>query len=48
MKFLCLSEALTEGASLGFEHDGIRVFAVRRDAKVYVYKNRCPHRGVPL
>ena len=48
MKFLCPSETLAEGASLGFEQDATRVFAVRRDGQVYVYKNRCPHRGVPL
>ena len=48
MKFLCPSATLAEGASLGFEQDGARVFAVRRGGQVYAYKNRCPHRGVPL
>lgn len=48
MIFLCLSEALLEGTARGFEHNGVRVLAVRREGQVYVYKNRCPHRGVPL
>ena len=48
MIFLCLSEALLEGTARGFEHNGVRMLAVRREGQVYVYKNRCPHRGVPL
>ena len=48
MIFLCLSEALREGTARGFEHNGVRVLAVRREGQVYVYRNRCPHRGVPL
>ena len=48
MKFLCASEALTEGSSLGFELEDLRLFVVRREGQVYAYKNRCPHRGVPL
>ena len=48
MKYVCPSASLTEGASLGFEQDGMRLFVVRRAGQVYAYKNRCPHRGVPL
>lgn len=48
MKYVCPSASLTEGASLGFEQHGIRLFVVRRAGQVYAYKNRCPHRGVPL
>ena len=48
MKFLCTSQALIEGSSRGFEHNGTRLLAVRRNGQVYAYKNRCPHRGVPL
>ena len=48
MKFLCTSQALIEGSSRGFEHNGMRLLAVRRNGQVYAYKNRCPHRGVPL
>ena len=48
MKFLCSSDALTEGASRGFELDELRLLVIRREGRVYAYKNRCPHRGVPL
>jgi nitrite reductase/ring-hydroxylating ferredoxin subunit len=48
MKFLCAPQQLTEGQSRGFLLDGINLLAVRRDGQVYAYRNRCPHRGVPL
>ena len=48
MIFLCPSEALLEGTARGFEHNDMRLLAVRREGQVYVYKNRCPHRGIPL
>lgn len=48
MKFLCPSEALSEGTSRGFELDELRLLVVRREGQVYAYKNRCPHRGVAL
>ncbi|WP_297844163.1 Rieske 2Fe-2S domain-containing protein [Pseudomonas sp.] len=48
MKFLCDAEHLTEAHSRGFEIDGLKLVAVRREGQVFVYRNRCPHRGVPL
>lgn len=48
MQFLCASALLLEGQSLGFLLDAAKLFAVRRDGRVYAYQNRCPHRGVPL
>lgn len=48
MKYLCDSAALIEGKSIGFNVDALKVLAVRRAGQVYVYANRCPHRGVPL
>jgi nitrite reductase/ring-hydroxylating ferredoxin subunit len=48
MKFLCPGQALVDGSSRGFDIDGQKLFAVRRDGQVYVYINRCPHRGVGL
>ena len=48
MIFLCPSQALPEGTSRGFEYEEMRLFAVRREGQVHAYKNRCPHRGVPL
>ncbi|WP_350616310.1 Rieske 2Fe-2S domain-containing protein [Pseudomonas sp. HY7a-MNA-CIBAN-0227] len=48
MKFLCPSHILTEASSRGFDIDGHKLFAVRREGIAYFYVNRCPHRGVPL
>jgi nitrite reductase/ring-hydroxylating ferredoxin subunit len=45
---LCNANGLAEGSSRGFDVDGLRLLAVRRAGRVYVYQNRCPHRGVPL
>jgi nitrite reductase/ring-hydroxylating ferredoxin subunit len=48
MKFLCPSTALALNSSLGFDIDGCKLLAVRRDGVAYFYINRCPHRGIPL
>ncbi|MDZ3995376.1 Rieske (2Fe-2S) protein [Pseudomonas sp. Teo4] len=48
MHFLCTSHGLLEGQSRAFSVDGTAVFGVRRRGHVYLYRNRCPHRGIPL
>ena len=48
MKLLCAGAELADASSRGFEMDGQKLFAVRREGKAYVYLNRCPHRGVGL
>ena len=48
MKLLCNSEFLPEAQSRGFDVDGLSLLAVRRNGQVFVYRNRCPHRGVAL
>ncbi|MEE1869303.1 Rieske (2Fe-2S) protein [Pseudomonas auratipiscis] len=48
MHFLCLPEQLSEGQSRGFTINGRALFAVRRTGQVYLYRNRCPHRGIAL
>ena len=48
MQFLCASAELTEGRSRGFRLGETRLLAVRKDGRVFVYANRCPHRGIPL
>jgi nitrite reductase/ring-hydroxylating ferredoxin subunit len=48
MKFLCASSELAPNASLGFDIDGRKLLAVRREGVAYFYINHCPHRGVPL
>ena len=48
MHFLCISSALPEGHSRAFSVAGIELFGVRRQGQVHLYRNRCPHRGIPL
>ena len=45
---LCAPDEVAEGQSRGFEVAGEKVFAVRKDGQLYAYRNRCPHRGIPL
>ena len=37
MKFLCPSDTLAPDSSRGFEIDGCKLFAVRRDGVAYFY-----------
>lgn len=48
MQFLCAGNALGEGQSRGFLLEERKLLAVRRDGRIFVYANRCPHRGIPL
>lgn len=48
MPLLCTSRELPEGQSRGFQHGTLRLLAVRHAGQVYLYENRCPHRGIPL
>lgn len=48
MHFLCSSAELGEGQSRGFTAPGLELFGVRRHGQVYLYRNRCPHRGITL
>lgn len=45
---LCSLDALPDPGSRGFVHQGQALFAVRQGQQVFVYENRCPHRGIPL
>ncbi|MBX9761627.1 MAG: Rieske (2Fe-2S) protein [Pseudomonadaceae bacterium] len=45
---LCAPDELAEGQSRGFERATEQLFAVRKDGQLYAYRNRCPHRGIPL
>lgn len=48
MELLCTGDYLPEAQSRGFEINGRKLLATRRNGQVFVYQNRCPHRGVPL
>ncbi len=48
LRFLCASSHLPESQSRGFELEDYKLLAIRRQGEVFIYKNRCPHRGIPL
>lgn len=48
MHFLCISSDLAEGRCRAFSVAGVSLFGVRRQGKVHLYRNRCPHRDIAL
>jgi len=48
MKRLCAPNELAEGQSRGFVIENEKLFAVRKDGRVFAYRNRCPHKGISL
>ena len=45
---LCRLDDIADPGSKGFLVQGRQLFAVRQGPQVFVYANRCPHRGIPL
>lgn len=45
---LCPAADIGDGASQGFDVGDQHIFVVRQGTRVRVYRNRCPHRGLPL
>jgi nitrite reductase/ring-hydroxylating ferredoxin subunit len=48
MILLCALGELDNHASQGFTLEDQAIFVVRQNHKVYAYRNRCPHLGIPL
>lgn len=48
MHVLCHIDDIAEGCSREFQLGEHALFAVKKDAVVYVYKNHCPHLGTEL
>ncbi len=48
MTLLCSLDEIPDNASKGFTLAERQLFAVRRNGALYLYENRCPHRGIPL
>lgn len=42
------TQDIPDDGSKGFECNGEKYFAVKKQNKIYVYKNICPHIGIPL
>ena len=45
---LCHWDDIEEGQSKGFNHLPEPIVAIKKQGKLCVYINRCPHLGVPL
>ncbi|WP_461481475.1 Rieske (2Fe-2S) protein [Porticoccus sp.] len=45
---LCRLEDIPDPGGIDLQIDGAACFAVRRGEAVYLYRNRCPHLGLPL
>ena len=45
---ICNIDELPEYGSKELELNGERCFAVRQGSDVYIYRNNCPHIGLPL
>ena len=45
---LCRLTDIPDGGSKEFYPDGEPLFAVRQGKEVFVYRNSCPHTGMPL
>lgn len=45
---LCRLEDIPDPGGIDLEINGEACFAVRRGQSVYLYRNRCPHVGLPL
>lgn len=48
MTKLCHIDDIGEDSSKGFELGTDKVFAVKKDGQVFIYRNSCPHLGVEL
>lgn len=48
MSILCHSNEISEGKSKGFQIGERFVFAVKKNNRIYVYENSCPHLGIQL
>jgi nitrite reductase/ring-hydroxylating ferredoxin subunit len=46
LTLLCTLDDLSEGSSKGFASS--KVFAVNNAGTIYLYRNSCPHLGIPL
>jgi nitrite reductase/ring-hydroxylating ferredoxin subunit len=48
MPILCHSNEIAEGKSKGFQLGEKFIFAVKKNDRIYIYENICPHLGIQL
>jgi nitrite reductase/ring-hydroxylating ferredoxin subunit len=46
--FLCDLSDIADESSKGFTLGNDNLFAVKRKGKIFLYRNSCPHLGIPL
>ncbi|WP_421868925.1 Rieske (2Fe-2S) protein [Motiliproteus sp.] len=48
MDQICRIDEIEEGQSKGLDWGEHKLIAVKHQGQLYLYLNRCPHRGIPL
>lgn len=48
MHALCRADEIAEGSARGFDVDGQALLVARKDDRLFVYANWCPHLGIEL
>lgn len=48
MEFICQADEIADGTARGYLVAGQSLIVVKFDQRSYVYRNRCPHLGIPL
>jgi nitrite reductase/ring-hydroxylating ferredoxin subunit len=47
-QFLCDLHEIPDEGCKGFELHGQKIFAVKKQGRIFLYRNTCPHLGIPL
>jgi nitrite reductase/ring-hydroxylating ferredoxin subunit len=45
---LCTLDEIPDGGSKGLQQDALKLLVIKQKNKVFVYRNSCPHLGIPL
>ncbi len=48
MQFLGDIDTFIEGEAIGIDTETLALLVIRKEGIIYVYENRCPHRGIRL
>lgn len=48
MTELCRLSEIEDGEARGLDVDGQRYLVVRQQQNLFIYRNQCPHLGIPL
>lgn len=45
---LCALDEIANGGSKGFQLDTLNLLVIKQNNRAFVYRNSCPHLGIPL